>query len=36
VTSAFGLNAPACDFNKDGTVNVADIQFAANRWRIGC
>lgn len=36
VTSAFGLNVPAYDFNKDGVVNVSDIQFAANRWRIGC
>ena len=36
VTSAFGLNVPAYDFNHDSVVNVADIQFAANRWRIGC
>ena len=36
VTGAFGLNAPAYDFNKDGAVNVSDIQFVANRWLVGC
>ncbi|MBK6429471.1 hypothetical protein [Candidatus Amarolinea dominans] len=36
VTSAFGLNVPAYDFNHDSVVNVADIQFVANRWRVGC
>ena len=36
VTSAFGLNVPAYDFNKDGAVNVGDIQFVANRWLVGC
>jgi hypothetical protein len=36
VTSAFGMNVPAYDFNKDGVVNVSDIQFVANRWLVGC
>ncbi|MFZ1471566.1 MAG: dockerin type I domain-containing protein, partial [Anaerolineae bacterium] len=36
VTSAFGMNVPAYDFNHDSVVNVADIQFVASRWRVGC
>ncbi len=36
VTSAFGLNVPSYDFVQNDLVDVADIQFAANYWLVGC